>query len=388
MKRAFNIGRGAAGMLVVLLAASAGCSRLDFSREMNLNPLKDVLDSGKPYVEGGKSDAASRQKRFQDVLDEWSRTRRVGPRDYHVGPGDILSVSILALEVPDRTSTFERTVGSDGCIAIPYVESLRAAGLTVRELEQAIKVAYEGKYLRNPQVTVNVTAYQSVAVVITGAVSKPGVYYLEEDSSTVLEMLGRAGGLSDESAGEVLLVRAEREQTSAAEVKGIQLKDGLSGSEAADAAESPADRELRMISIDLKQLVDTADMRLNLEVGSGDVLSVPSSRRQYIYVLGYVARPGAHEIRGGQDVDALRAVAMAGGLSPQGRADKCSLLREEKGRQKVIEIDLIKMSRGVRPLLYLSPGDTLIVGTSFLARASEIVRPSIGAGMSYSPGVP
>jgi hypothetical protein len=49
-------------------------------------------------------------------------------------------------------------------------------------------------------------------------------------------------------------------------------------------------------------------------------------------------------------------------------------------------VDLTKIARGVRPPLYVEPGDTLVVGSSAIAKMSEFLRPSVGAGAQYSVG--
>ena len=49
------------------------------------------------------------------------------------------------------------------------------------------------------------------------------------------------------------------------------------------------------------------------------------------------------------------------------------------------DVDLTRMARGKTQAETMQPGDTLVVGSSFVARLSEFVRPSVSAGMSYSP---
>jgi protein involved in polysaccharide export with SLBB domain len=133
-------------------------------------------------------------------------------------------------------------------------------------------------------------------------------------------------------------------------------------------------------------LVDEGNLLLNLPVGAGDVITVPPRAEQYIYVLGYVQRPGAYELGDGVRVDALRAIAMAQGLSAAARAENSVLIRETAEGQMVVSVDLTKIARNVRPPIYLEPGDTLIVGSSAVARLAEFVRPSVGAGVHYSSG--
>ena len=49
----------------------------------------------------------------------------------------------------------------------------------------------------------------------------------------------------------------------------------------------------------------------------------------------------------------------------------------------MIPLDLTKIARGTRPEVRMQAEDTLFVGSSFLARLAEFVKPS--AGVNYVP---
>ena len=144
-----------------------------------------------------------------------------------------------------------------------------------------------------------------------------------------------------------------------------------------------------MVPVDLKQLIDNSDLQQNVDVRGGDIVAVKSVARSFVYVLGYVARPGAYEMRGSGDIDALRAVALAGGLLPSARAENSFVVRETTNGQSIISVNLVRVAHGSKPSLVMEPGDTLVVGSGFFARLSEFVRPSASAsvGASYSPAV-
>ena len=126
-------------------------------------------------------------------------------------------------------------------------------------------------------------------------------------------------------------------------------------------------------------------MRLNLWVGSGDMMTIQPQAKEFVYVLGYVQRPGAYEISSGKEVNVLQAVAMAGGLSSSARAQNACLLRQEQNGQKMIPLDLTKMANGIEVPTSMLPTDTLVIGSSFLARLAEFVKPSVTAGASVTP---
>lgn len=332
-------------------------------------------------------------ERLAQALAAWQAEAPLEAPDYLIGPGDELEVGIFALEAPDTTSTVIRTVSQDGYITLPWVGSIGASGLSARQLEESIKAAYAGRYIKAPQVTVTVTEHRSAAVVVTGAVGNPGVYYLTTNSSNVLALLAQAGGLTAEAGDELLIVRSadsRRLPGNPGDNAGgtvVELAPAGTAESQRRTDPRPADAmERKSVAIDLKELVDQGNLLLNLPVVGGDVMTVPPRAEQYVYVLGYVQRPGCYQIRDGMRVDALRAVALAGGLSPSARAENSLLLRETGEGQKVVRVDLTKIARGVRPPLYMEPGDTLVVGSSTIAKMTEFVRPSVGAGVHYSPG--
>jgi len=374
-------------MLVAVLVL--GCSHRDLSRPLTYNPVSDALDSRAPYI---KDDARSRAERrmanLAQALAAWKAKSSDRATDYLIGPGDVLEVSVFALESPDTTTTLVRTVSEDGYVTLPWVQSTRASELTCRELEDTIKEAYAGRYIKDPQVTVTVRQYLSSPVVVTGAVNQPGVYYLTRNKSSILSMLAEAGGLTLEAGDTALLIRGSSSGTPAAkpEAGGTEGNPGPIELDSEPAAPDGTSAQGRnAVVIDLEELVDEGNLELNLEVGGGDILSVPPRQEEYVFVLGYVQKPGAYELKDSMKVDTLRAVALAGGLASAARAENSVLIRETPDGQRIIPVDLTKISRGVRPPLYMEAGDTLVIGSSFFGRLSEFVRPSIGAGMNLAP---
>ncbi len=361
-------------------AALAGCSQQDFSRPAGGTPHKVLRAPGNaPVMES--ADAELRAQKMAEVLSRWAQQSVSEPKDYIIGAGDELTVSIYALEAPDQTTSINRSVAKEGTISLPWIGDIMARGTTLRDLETRIADAYAGRYIKNPQISVQVSAFRSVSVVMTGAIRNPGIYFLTDNRSTVLEMLAKAGGLTADAADEVLVVQGS----------GVadQLPDEAEAADEALLAEATREAMLsgdnQVVEISLRRLIDEGDLRLNVEINAGAIITVKSVAQQYVYVLGYVQRPGAFTLKGSQQIDALRAVALAGGLSPTARAENSFLVRETVEGQTIIPVNLGRIARGADPTIYILPGDTLIVGSSTMARLSEFVRPTVGAGMSYTP---
>lgn len=358
----------------------AGCSRQDFSRV--------VYTPGK--AQGGRDHALAqataeeRSQKLAEALLKWNKQRSGTKNDYVLGAGDELDVAIFALEEPNNTAHLKRVISKEGLISLPWIGDIKAGQLSVRQLEAAIREAYAGRFIRNPQITVQVSQYRSADVVVTGGVRNPGIYYLTENASTVLEMLVKAGGLGQDASDEVLVIRGGQEAAAHAAGSKTNLHQM-----ARDGAIDPAvfTQGQQVLPISIEKMI-AGDLAQNVEIKPGDIVTVRSMAQSYVYVLGYVTRPGAFEMRGGQELDPLRAVALAGGLTPIGRGENSFLVRETPSGQLVIPIDLTRLARGNQAPMMLEPGDTLVVGSGLLARLSEFVRPSVGAGASFAAPAP
>ena len=362
---------------MALLLLLAGCSQQDFSRPVINAPFKGVDRAA------GKAASESRAERLPEVLSEWNKAVAGRPQEYFLGAGDVLEISVYALEDPAETTRLERTVAKEGSISLPWVGELPVKGLTTKQLEERIRKAYATRFIKNPQISIELKEHRSVAVVVTGAVRTPGVYYLNASRSSVLEILAMAGGLKEDASDEIFVIRAGASSLP---------PTALSTNTPADTNAQTIDASLlatgsEMLPINLKQLIDDRDLQQNVDVRGGDIVAVRSVARNYVYVVGYVARPGAYEMRGSEAIDALRAVALAGGLLPTARSENSYVVRETTNGQSIISVDLVKVAHGSEAPLVLSSGDTLVVGSGFFARLSEFVRPSASVGASYNPAL-
>ena len=67
-------------------------------------------------------------------------------------------------------------VDASGRISMPLVGTIDARGKTAGELAKAVEAALRGRYVRNPEVTVNIKSSVSQVVAIDGQVVEPGLY--------------------------------------------------------------------------------------------------------------------------------------------------------------------------------------------------------------------
>ena len=118
---------------------------------------------------------------------------------YQITLTDLLRVDIYQEE---DLKTMSR-VDAKGNINLPLVGEVRVVGLTVSDAQKAVETAYrDRRYLRNPQVTINIESYASREVSIQGQVKSPGRYPLPiETNMTILELVTKAGGFTDTAKG-------------------------------------------------------------------------------------------------------------------------------------------------------------------------------------------
>lgn len=109
-----------------------------------------------------------------------------------IGPLDTIEVDVF--NVPDLSR--EMQVDSSGRIAMPLAGTIDARGKTAAELADAIEAALRTRYVRNPEVTVNIKSSVSQVVTIDGQVVEPGLYPVT-NQMTLMRVIASAKGLSE-----------------------------------------------------------------------------------------------------------------------------------------------------------------------------------------------
>ncbi len=118
---------------------------------------------------------------------------------YTIAITDSLRVSVFGEDDLSRVSR----VDARGMINLPLIGEIKVYGFTLREAEQAIADAYrDGRYLRNPQVTINVEVYAIREISVQGQVKSPQRVVLPAESTmSVLEAVTKCGGFTDTAKG-------------------------------------------------------------------------------------------------------------------------------------------------------------------------------------------
>ncbi len=119
---------------------------------------------------------------------------------YRITRGDRLSVSVF--NESDLTGGNHR-VEARGTINLPLVGDVRVYGMTLSQAASAIENAYrDGRFLRDPQVTVTVEEYSARVITVLGKVKYPGRVNLPpEQQWTIKDVITQVGGFDDTARG-------------------------------------------------------------------------------------------------------------------------------------------------------------------------------------------
>ncbi len=265
--------------------------------------------------------------------------------DYHLGEGDEIDLGIWGR--PELSG--KHTIGPDGRITLPYAGPVRLAGLTRTEAAASVVSSLKSLY-EDLNATVNVIRYESNRIYVLGRVGTPGVLKFEYQP-TLLEAVTRAGGLPIGGIG--------AEKAALTKCMIFRGRDQL-------------------VWVDLKSLLNGSNLTLNMRLQRNDVLYLPDSDDQTVYVLGEVGHPGA--VRLTPDMTFLDALAQAGGPNRDGVASHIRLVRPSANIER--EISLGDLTRaGGNANVALRDGDVIYVPRSGVAKFGYLlqqVSPAIG----------
>ncbi|MSU48332.1 MAG: polysaccharide export protein [Opitutus sp.] len=124
---------------------------------------------------------------------------------YKITRGDRLSIGVVG---EPELNVGGKRIEALGTINLLYIQEIRLVGLTINEAQEAIAKAYrDGRFLRNPQVSVTVDEYSSRTVLISGKVNSPGRPEIPADHEiTIKEMIFKVGGFSETAKGTAVRV--------------------------------------------------------------------------------------------------------------------------------------------------------------------------------------
>src|SRR5690606_3539723 len=184
---------------------------------------------------------------------------------YRIGPGDAIRITVwnhpdlnlppnLAVTPSTLTSGSAavasnvvpyRVVNRDGSIYFPLAGRVQALGRTVPELRSQI-ARQLSRYVKDPQVEVEMAAYRSQRVFMVGEVKTPGNLAITDVPMPIADAIGQAGGATPN----------------------------------ADLSAATVARGDKTWTIDLERLFYEGDLSLNMQLQHGDVVTIPDRRQR------------------------------------------------------------------------------------------------------------
>lgn len=362
---------------------------------------------GAPKSQGAEESAATAEstedynRKLERLREQFAETRERQTGDYRIGPQDLLDINIF--EAPELNRTVR--VSENGEVSLPLLGGIHVVRLTARELENTLAAKLR-EFLKDPHVSVMVTAIESHPVSVIGEVNKPGVFQVR-GSKTLLEMLSMAQGLAPDAGDEVLVMRNagyNRGQDSSAQTTpersgetGSKDTDGIkSGTGPDDSGKNGAlknnattstagtndvgnarGQQGDTLAINLRHLLNSRDPGLNVPIYAGDIVKV--TRAGIVYVVGAVKKPGGFTVKGNEQMSLLKAIALAEGLSSTSSKGHTRIIRtdEGSGKRSEIPVELGKILDGKAPDMNLQAADIVFVpnstGKTVLFRSTDAI---------------
>ncbi|MEC4685099.1 MAG: SLBB domain-containing protein [Nitrospirota bacterium] len=278
-----------------------------------------------------------------DKIPELSQRDEVleGQEDYYLGYHDILRVTVFGRQDSLKGATDitrETEIRNDGMISYPLVGDIKAAGLTIPQLQQNI-VEKLKEYIVAPKVDIQIIKYASRDVSILGEVENPHVIYLR-GKTTLLEAIANAGGLTEK-----------------ANLKGAYII-----------------RKNKIIPIDLYALMTEGDLKYNVEVRRKDIIYIPNVQDQRVYVVGEVKKPMIVPFAG-KILRVAEAIASAGDFEISAKKSNIKIIRGGLENPTVITVNFDKITNGdLGENIALYSEDIVYVPASFVGEWNKILK--------------
>jgi polysaccharide biosynthesis/export protein len=253
----------------------------------------------------------------------------------------------------------ELRVASDGTIFFPRVGRVKVLGLTAEQVQQKLTQGLS-KTIRNPQLDVRVTGFNSKQIQVLGDVRQPAGQAITDVPLSIVDALNRAGGANQD-----------------ADLQNIGVtRDGVRH------------------QVDVDSLVSTGNVQQNVILHDGDIVDVPDRSNSRVFVLGEISHPSivpmnrgkltlADAIANANSIDNRtsnpHAIYVIRGIDPQpgpNHTVKTKLATPEVYRLDMTQVDSIMLMTRFE----LEPRDVVYVQIAQSARFNrllDLITPSL-----------
>jgi len=194
------------GLLAAAILLGLGCGCLSRSRRVVYSPYSyrhtRTVSARDIFGKGRAGYSSTRRRTESGVV---SDAKASLPQAFALREGD--HVLIYLRGIPEE-QMIEDVVDEEGCITLPYLSRIKAAGLTTAQLEKKIRQAYISKKIYN-DVTVNVVQ-PTRGFYVRGEVKQPGRFPLVGEM-TLSRAIAQAGGYTEfANPGKIRIIRGDR----------------------------------------------------------------------------------------------------------------------------------------------------------------------------------
>lgn len=187
-------------MSAIAVTLPAGCQRpqsaqwllngfLDPTQVGQFNqPKRNEIRSALSILEEPVGIQGTEEPTAEDLLPDFA--------DVHLGPGDVVNVSVYELLNPGETTGQQVRIGPSGFETLPVLGRVKFGGLTPRELELELKAKLrEMQILEDAEVQVVLVESRGAQYSVLGSVARPGTYNLPSPDYRLLNALAESGGV-------------------------------------------------------------------------------------------------------------------------------------------------------------------------------------------------
>ncbi|MGD9973172.1 MAG: polysaccharide biosynthesis/export family protein [Desulfatirhabdiaceae bacterium] len=272
--------------------------------------------------------------------DDVRRFSNVVPERYLIGPGDVLNLTVW--QRPDISDP-RIVVGPDGLICVTRIGCMTVRGKPIEEIADEITHKLSSFY-EKPEVRISILEYKNNKAFVLGRVSNPGVVNFS-GRGTLLEALALAGGLPAVTTQDAFLTKCSI-------IRGRDL----------------------IIWVDLRDLLQNGNMALNARIQNDDIIFIPESEDEVVYVMGDVVKPGAIRLK--SRLTYLDALMYSGGPTENADLKQTYILRYDNETASILKIDLQAMleTGDMRENYLLQDNDVVYVVNNSISEFNYIMK--------------
>ena len=326
--------------------------------KLNEDPSPDIIEL-EIKVKGEKKKTDLGKPVSNEINKGKAKVEKPKPlKRYLLRRGDEIEISVHSF--PEMTRRMP--IRPDGWISYSHVNEIKASGRTIADLQKELQKKIS-EFINDPRVTVIGISFVPDKVSVLGTVNSPGIYEIER-GSTVLEVLAKCGGVRQTfGEGNTSTGGGARPNLSAAYILRTEEK--------------------KFETVNLDALLNARNFNQNKVLNHRDVLYVPNSEDNKVFVLGEVGKPQVMYYS--KDISFIEAFTRAGGPSHLGRTRKVYLVRGSLSNPQVYRLNAMGILRGKKRNFLLKPGDIVYVSPTALTRWQRLLEqivPSMSAALT------